>query len=143
VREPTTTHYFVCAGGGLLRAESPTLPPRAAVDSSLKRRNTRFGAGYMHYRCFELAAPLCKAFFVQPLTRFYAFLPRFTPHCSTRMPGFSTTFTSQSLSGLKMQVAIGGFTMVKVACWRRNVQHLLSLDLAILMKRSTSSRTSS
>ena len=138
-----TTHYFVLTHGGLLRAASPTLPPRAAVDSSLERRPLQHWTGLIYYLCCKLAAPLSKALLVGPSTRFYAFLPRFTPYCLTRMPGLSTIFTSQSLFGLKMQVAIGGFTMVKVVYWRRNVQHLLSLDLAILVKRSTSPRPSS
>ena len=68
MRKPITTHFCVCADGGLLRAESPTLPPRAAVGTTLERRKIQNRTDIMnHLRC-KLSAPLSKAILGLPFT---------------------------------------------------------------------------
>jgi len=74
-----------------------------------------------------------------PSTRFNVFLHRFALYCLPLMPGFSIILTSQRPLDLETQVKHSFSTRTEAVLWRCNVQHLLSLELVVLVKRSSSS----
>ena len=109
------------------------------MDSSLERRLLRFREGIIYDLCCKLAPPLCKAFLEGPSTRFNVFCTDSLSTVYRLCPGSLSSSHPSALSTWKRRLSTVVSTRTEVVLWRCNVQHLLSLDLVVLVKRSSSS----